>query len=122
MVSGKYLELIDSLLAKTEAGKIEWKKTAKPNAFQISFPHYSIMLEHKERFQQQEIPIIKTNSSEYIIVILDSEGRGVDFFTDRDLNNEYQERLAEIHQQARRQALGADKALDEILNALKDVR
>lgn len=68
MVSEKYLELIDRLLAKTKVGEIEWKKTAKPNAFQISLLHHSIILEHKERFQQQVIPIIKTNRRSILLL------------------------------------------------------
>lgn len=40
MVSGKYLELIDRLLAKTKAYEIEWKKPL--NRALIKFPFHII--------------------------------------------------------------------------------
>jgi hypothetical protein len=40
----------------------------------------------------------------------------------QNLGGGYQQRIAELFQKVRRQALGAEKAIDEILNALKDAR
>jgi hypothetical protein len=106
------------LLAKTESGKIKWQDTVEPNTFQVSFPNYSIILGHRILMQHAARPGIPT----YEVSILNAEEKNVDSFTDQNLGGGYQQRIAELFQKVRRQALGADKALDEILNALKDAR
>jgi len=50
---------------------------------------------------------------------LNAEGKVVDAFSHYDLGGDYEERMDNLYQNARRQALAADKALDEILTVLK---
>jgi hypothetical protein len=113
--SEKYRELIDRLSNKTEADELKWRETANPNMFQVSFPNYSITI------SKEKDPL---EIFEYIIIvgIVNSEGKGVDLFTQHDIGSNYAGQLSNLYQKARRQALGAEKALDEILNALKDAR
>ena len=115
MSSEKHRQLVDQLLVKTKVGQLEWRETAEPDTFQVSFPNYSVMItqqRHNPRF-----PI-------HIVSILNSGGRRVDTFSDESAAWEASDKpqLTELYQHARRQALGADKALEDILNALKDPR
>lgn len=110
----KYRQLVDQLFAKTEEGKIEWRETAETDTFQVSFAHYSITLAERRTTPR---------NLTYVVSILNSEGRRVDTFSDDfDWDPGYKKQLSELYQKARRQALSADKALDEILSQLSDTR
>jgi hypothetical protein len=108
----KYQQLIDQLLAKTERGSLEWRETAEPDTFLSSFSNYSVILTRREH---------APNYFVHIISILNSEGKKVDTFCD-DMGWDpgYKQQLTDLYERARRQALGADKALDEILTQLKE--
>lgn len=109
MASEKYVQLVNRLLAKTDEGKLEWRETAWPDTMQVSFPNYSITL--AETHSDGELG--------YVGHILNSEGRTVDSFSDEDLR-EGLGQMAELYLKARRQALGGERALDEILSQLRD--
>jgi hypothetical protein len=107
----KYKMIVAGLAAKTEEKQIRWKETAEENTFQVSFANYSVTLSAQDHFRR---------GTSYVVNILNAEGRSVDSFSD-NLDGTY-EPMAELYEKARRQALGADKALDEILTELKEAR
>ncbi len=111
MTLGKYEQLVDRLLTKTEAGEILWKETAEPATFQVPFPNYSITISYRKEL----LPAV-------IVTILNSEGKSVDSFTQFDLRDEHAGKLSKLYENARRKALGAEKALDEILSELGGAR
>jgi uncharacterized protein YciW len=110
----KYYDLIDELREKTIAAQLRWKEAALSDAVQHSFSNYSILL-HKRFYP-------KTPNAMYAVLIYDSEGERIDSFSDADLDTEHAQRLAELYQRAQQQARSPEKAIDEILNALKDAR
>jgi hypothetical protein len=112
MAFEKYRQLIDELLSKTDQGRLQWQETAEPGSFQVSFPNYSVII------SQESNPPLPQNWR-YRLRILNAEGRGVDWFSDYDLGDDYKARMADLYERARRQALGAEKAIDEILDVLK---
>lgn len=109
----KYREIVDLLLDKTENGELIWRETAESETIQVSFSMYSITINQTSTIWSQ---------LNYEISIYNSEGKKIDSFYALTLGSDYLGRVSLLYQKARRQALGADKALDEILNALKDVR
>jgi hypothetical protein len=114
MESGKYKQLIERLLAKTDKNELDWKEAALPNTFQVSFADYSVTI--------RETPNNK-GDVDYYISILNSEGETVDSVSDVHLDGTqgagyYFRSMGELFQNARRQALGVDKALNQILDEL----
>jgi hypothetical protein len=99
-------------MVKTDEGQLDWRETAWPDTFQVSFNNYSITFSR----------LYTDGTLGYVGHILNFEGRTVDSFSDDDLKPEGLDRMAELYQKARRQALSADKALDEILSQLNDAR
>jgi hypothetical protein len=112
MAADKYQQLVERLAFKTDQGEVDWREAAGPDTFQVSFANYSITLSLSQN---------REGATLYVISILNSEGRTVDSFSDQDLEGrgaEYFRIMGELYHKARRQALGVDKALDEILGQL----
>ena len=95
--------------SKTASNELEWKEGVYSASFQVSFPNYSLTLSENQR---------ERGGYDYVISILDADGSIIDTFSDIDLGEGYYSKMVELYQNARRQALGVDKALDEILNEL----
>jgi len=118
MAAPKYERVVDRLVEKTENNEINWKESPITDVYQVSFLNYSVTISEVYN-ASQEVP-------DYVVSILNSEGKTVDSFSDVDLDRDrdmgsggkYLKILRDLYQNARRQALGVDKALDEILNEL----
>jgi len=111
MANEKYQQIVDRLIDRTERHEIEWKEGVTSGVFQVSFPNYSLTLGQHD---------MVTGSFDYIISIIDAAGNVIDTFSDADLGGDYYPRMGDLYQNARRQALGVDMALDEILDELDD--
>jgi hypothetical protein len=115
MVNEKIRSLIDRLLSKTSTGEINWEEADRQEAFQISFPNYSVVIE-------------KDRDGELWLRMYDFMGRVLDTVSSDELHafqvpggapgGTYADRLLELHGLARRQALRVEKALDELLARL----
>lgn len=108
MADEKLRKLIDRLLVKTRAAELQWAETSSQEAFQISFPSYSVELERSEEGTY--------------IRIYNSEGKILDWTSDSNIlqdsgweNRDEYKKIRELHELARRQALSVDKALEELL-------
>ncbi|MGE5270661.1 MAG: hypothetical protein ACM3JG_13420 [Thiohalocapsa sp.] len=114
----KYLQLLDRLIQKTDAGELAWEETAAGDAFQVSFPNYAVIL------SEAETP----TTIDYVVELVNADGRIIDRFSDVTLERtdpssqrggpRHFDRMKALFEVARRQALGVDKALDEILREL----
>ena|SRR5579863_604914 len=121
MSEDRYKQLTERLIAKTDRYELDWKEGAAPHEFQVSFANYSLLLSVTDN--QEGEPL-------YTIEILDSQGNTLDRFSDEDLSRQKllvdgvlaYHKMAELYKKARRQALGANKALDEILGELDRAR
>jgi hypothetical protein len=63
----------------------------------------------------------RTTSDDVVITLRNAEGTVVESFDDTDLQDSFPDALSvmsDLFIRARRQALGADKAIDDILQAL----
>lgn len=115
MPDSKFEILIIRLLANSREGKIGWESTASSGVYQAAFPNYSVRV------------LARTNAEynqDYGLEIYDQEGQVIEQVWDTDLDDSsfpsrrnYQ-RLKELYSLARRRALGVDRALDDILQAL----
>jgi hypothetical protein len=123
----KHAKLIALLLNKTRNRELVWKETARGNTFQVSFPKVSVQISEEDESIVQ-------------VSIINDKGEVVDSFTNyefRELiealkdsepfaflpNGEFgvlesRDAVMDVFHLARRVALGADRALDEVLSLL----
>ena len=115
MATSKRVELADRLISKTEKGELEWEETADPDAFQVAFPNYSLWVDLVET---------PNGSRDIVITLFNSAGNKIDEFSDVDLSTEtnlqYYTKMNTMYQSARRKAVRADEAYDDILKQLGD--
>jgi len=123
----KHAKLIELLLRRSRDRQVTWKETADENTFQVSFPKSSVQICRNEDGVQ--------------VSLINDEDETVDGFTNYDLrmlintlrnddpfafmvDGEYAavgataDAVRELYHLARRTALGADKALDDVLSEL----
>lgn len=117
----KTAELVDRLYRHTVTGRIAWSETEEEGVFQTAFPTYAVRISHRP--SQTDIEGV-----DYVISIFESEGRLIEEITDAGVAAEYSEEFSrraygdmqELHETARRQAMGVEAALDAILAELDD--
>lgn len=108
----KLVEVLLTQTAKGSLGSLQWAPTENSDMFQASFPRYSIRL-----YPQS----INSFDVDYVLQILNELGEIVEEVTDRDLKDVLEspyEKLRDLHESARRSAMGVESALDEILDFL----
>jgi hypothetical protein len=106
MAANKLVEMTNLLLANTRAGTVKWEKTSTTGQFQAAFATYAIA--------------IRGPSDAPSLYFFNEEGEMVEDFTSvAAVLTGIVDQLKLLYQLARRQALGADKALDDILNILR---
>lgn len=104
MTNDKAAELVIRLHASSEAGRVEWRPTTRPDEFEASFPRHSLRTRQKKRGEEID----------YFISILNEEGAIIEEFSDFDLPRQRFEEssafelMGEIYEMARRKAMGAD--------------
>jgi hypothetical protein len=118
MQSEKYRQLVDKLVAKTDRRELDWRESAHPDGFQVSFPNYSLLLRQKERGEAFGAP-----PPDIILSIVDMNGSVVDTIYNFEIDGEGREKpyylkMRDLYRMVRQQVLGADKAVEEILSEL----
>lgn len=107
--------LLNNIHSSTSNGLVTWDESALNNAYELSFSKYSV------RICREGTGLIKGNEVNYHIQIINDEGDTIEDVTDQDLEHVIQNpvyMMKEIHDIARRQVLGVEKALDDILDEL----
>lgn len=112
----KIARLVRALSKKTADGKIEWKSTVDDGVFQVSFPNYSVQVSTRptrdERAEGQDV----------VVSIRNEEGELIEQVADIDFDNTNLpgafRTMTNLYNSARRQALGVEKALDELLGEI----
>ena len=124
MLLQKHITFLEKLYQKTISKGIKWKTSVERNQFQVSFPNYSVVISKTEDFDvnfnksQDTIHFSIINSDGDLIETFDSDDV-VFFLAEKNCDTRKMHRkLEDMYEMARRQALGADKALDEILEYL----
>lgn len=117
MAVDKQVTLATRLYRKTMAGELDWKISPREDWYQVSFSQYSI-----------RIGTVQTARAEDVVIeLVNNIGDVADSFSDEDLqragprpteDDHWYAPMNAMYQRARRTALGADKAIDDILNEL----
>jgi hypothetical protein len=118
----KHATVVDRLLRKTQAGDLDWKAAADDDTFQVSFRDSSL------RIQETRVNRRGQSTVDYIISLINAEGAVVETFSGVQLDEAFGDSFSEtwffktkeLHELARRTALGSDKILNEILEELDD--
>lgn len=113
----KYFDLLDRLVEQTNGGNLKWEETVENRSFMVSFPNYTIRVSQEDG---------ENDMTDYVISIINNEGSVIDRFSDVTLSQmrpggSYFTMMEELFNNARRNAFGADKALDDILSELSDL-
>lgn len=109
MSDSKIVRLIQGIVRQTNAGKIDWEVTESEEVFQASFPNYSIRLSYTT----------SNMGTDYWLTIMNDEGLVIESVSDVQIKSELEGsyRIMEgLYSDARRVALGVDKALDDLLS------
>jgi hypothetical protein len=117
MATDKQVRLIERLIQKTNAGEVRWEQTGNDDVYQAAFPNYGVRVERVFDKWHNDV-------EGYTVFVLNSEGTEVDEMSDTTFMEVNFARspflqLQDLFMGARRTALGADQALDEILNDLE---
>jgi hypothetical protein len=111
MSINKYAQILQLLIEQTDSGKLDWKETGDESGFLVSFPNYSILV--SEEMGSHGTPY-------YVVSVVNSEGKIIDRFSEGmadffDLSENSHNIMKDLFNKARRRALRADDALDNII-------
>ena len=115
----KMVTLLTTLIQRTDNGEVGWEETAGNDTYQVAFPDYTVRVA-REDIENQYGDIVGEN---FTLGIYSDKGKLIDQVDVNDLRNvlpDPHSTLKELYSSARRNALGADKALDEILSSLSE--
>jgi len=115
----KQKRLVDRLLAMTLTGELGWKAAERDKTFQVSFGAGSLSV---GAVSQSHLSI-----PDYEISLYKADGTEVETFTDSELyedgrasgTNVWRKKMHDLHEYARRTALGAEEILNSILNEIE---
>ncbi len=120
MVLQKIALIVQKLYKQTEKGEIVWEKTLDKNVFQTSLPKYSLQISKEERLDvDYGVPV---TFEYYKISFFNSEGNLIEDITGAQLSKELpnaEDILKSMFTTARRIALNAEEAFDEIITELE---
>jgi hypothetical protein len=106
----KFAALADRLKYGTENGTLSWNLTDRPAAYVVEFSHYTIMI----------ATVDDDGDGPFELTILSDEGTIIDSFkatvADRNMNL----LLGPLHETARRNSVGIDRVMDELLSELPE--
>ena len=115
----KMWALVERLAVKTAEGRLVWESTSGKGVFQTSLPKYTVRI--------SEEPNRHTEGMDYVMSIHDSSGSNIERVSDVDLaptagakGEDAFSVMRGLYKEAKRAALGVDKAVDEIITALDE--
>jgi len=118
-VEEKLWQLVQRLTDKTAEGSVSWEPTSNKSTFQTSFPKFSARVAEVAKPESE---------SDYDIRVYDEAGRLLERATDVEMAKAVTDlagaksftMMRDLYTMARRQALGVDAALDELLSSLDE--
>src|SRR4051812_26197174 len=106
--------LLKRLIERTVAGRVKWEETPASNTYQTSFPNHTVKVAESRGAAPDE--------PDYFLSIVDEEARVLDRASDSDLREIADsegasafQKMRELYRLARRDAMGAERALDDIM-------
>ena len=126
MTDDKIIELVNLVHSRTSVGTLKWEETVSPNMLQTTLSKYVIRI--KVTANQAQDP----DEVDYEISLVNSDGITLDSITDIELSKLLKNipgqagtngyiLMADIFKNAKRKALGVDKAYDDVLKELTDL-
>ncbi|MGB3552834.1 MAG: hypothetical protein WA993_19305 [Candidatus Binatus sp.] len=107
MATSKVVELAVLIREKTRSGEVRWEKTSNARAFQTAFPKYAVQ-------------IVSPAAGMATLLVFNAQGALIEELSwPAAVGAQLGPALIDTFEMARRQALGVDNALDEILGDLK---
>ena len=114
MEKNKLVKLIEQLSSKSMKGELDWEQTDKEGIFQLTLAKYTIRISVMPASENPD-------ALDIFLAIYNEEGSLIERAVDYDMKNEFVNSykiFKEIYDNARRKAMGVDKALDDILASL----
>lgn len=114
-MASRNAKLVELLKQKQREGKLAWEETEKPTTFQVAFSESAVRISERPG---------DDNTDDVYLSVFDNQGRLLEEFSDVDLKGDLQNaygKMYELYEQARRAALGVDKALDSLIGELDDL-
>jgi hypothetical protein len=115
MVNSKNVILVERLHERTLGNKLLWEKTADAGVFQVVFGVHSIQVSKRE--VQDNWGTLRGYS--FSLEIYDEEGTLLEEIRAGDIEESASQKLKELYELARRQALGVDEILDSLISELE---
>lgn len=123
MTDEKLIELARLVLEQTNFNNLTWEETAAKDTFQATLSKYVIRVNSRSSIYEQA-------GTDYILTLVNQDGTIVESFDDVELTKLIKHYplptdltgyaiMEEIFKNAKRHALGVDKALDDVLKELK---
>jgi S-adenosylmethionine hydrolase len=122
MTEEKLVELVRRIENKTAIGVLKWETTASENEFQTTLSSYVIQIQSK---------FSRDGDHDFTLNIIDGFGNAIESVSDTELarmanefgllksSGESYRLMEKIFVKAKRQALGVDSAIDNILSELE---
>jgi len=126
-VDEKVWKLAQLLHDKTGSGKIKWDRSPSKNSFLTAFPNYSVQISEGWGIQGVQLSPLVASAvpKHYSISIFNEDGGLVEQAGDPTIkanvngaSPDPNALMAELYSMARRSAVGADAALDELIAEL----
>jgi hypothetical protein len=122
MTEEKLIQLVEKIESQTRAGNLNWEGTATDNEFQATLGNFVLRVARH---------VSSDGSADFIINFVDKGGSDLESLSDIQLAkiarkaggygvNAY-DLMESIFKNAKRTALGVEKALDDILSELDDL-
>jgi hypothetical protein len=120
MEDERITELVKTIYAGTEQGKIKWEQSADDDTFLVPFSGYSLRMT-REIFYS--VPEEDSEQIDYRLEIFDDTSTLLEVIRSSDIKTWRRRKssyiiLSELWSMARRHALGVNEAIDTILDAL----
>ena len=113
----KIARLVKVLSNQTKDQELKWNETETEGIYEISFKNYSVRLSKNQKFNE----IIQDFEPIIILELANQNGEIIEQITDENLGKLIHDpygTMKEMYETARRQAMGVESALDEILSLI----
>lgn len=118
MEQQKMLDLINRLYDKTISEELKWEETGKENSFQVSFSNFTLRINDERVLFMLGRPLGTRGG--YLLDIHNWQGNLIETINSSDFEgSNIEEKMKTIYEEARRQVMNVDKAIDELLEELK---
>ena len=104
----KRLAIANKLLERTDRGAVKWEEAAEEKKFLTSFSQYSVAI--------RKTLSLGWGPDQYTISLIDAAGKLLEEVSEKESSSAV---LTTLYQKARREALGVEKALDDVLGSLE---